>query len=149
MLTPMCTDALAASKLVSLFLFKQKVSNQTTGNTQGASDIGAGRGIASYSGNLASAAYGPCKSVLQEWISELTAAHMSHNQHLVLKWSTQNHVQNSEGGRSYGWDCPLLTFIYPGFDCGSYRCESAPIAGFFVALFEHCGQNKLGLSSIC
>ena len=19
----------------------------------------------------------------------------------------------------YGWDCPLLTFIYPGFDCGS------------------------------
>ena len=19
----------------------------------------------------------------------------------------------------YGWDCPLRTFIYPGFDCGS------------------------------
>ena len=19
----------------------------------------------------------------------------------------------------YGWDCPILTFIYPGFDCGS------------------------------
>ena len=21
-----------------------------------------------------------------------------------------------------GWDCPLLTFIYPGFDCGSCCC---------------------------
>ena len=22
-----------------------------------------------------------------------------------------------------GWDCPLLTFIYPGFDCGSFWIE--------------------------
>ena len=50
---------------------------------------------------------------------------MSHNQNLVLKWFTQKHVQDYEGGPAiYGWDRPLLTFIYPGFDCGSYSVSS-------------------------
>ena len=31
----------------------------------------------------------------------------SNTESQVLKWSIS------------GWDCPLLTFIYPGFDCGS------------------------------
>ena len=48
--------------------------------------------------------------------------HLSHllKTDSVLKWATQSHVKNSEGGRSdLGRDCSLLTFIYPGFDCGS------------------------------
>ena len=50
---------------------------------------------------------------------------LSRYQNLVLKWSTQSHVQDQEG-RSYLWlGSSLLTFIYPGFDCGSldfYAC---------------------------
>ena len=33
----------------------------------------------------------------------------------------QNHVKN-------GWDYPLLTFIYPGFDCGSLGPKSEIVA---------------------
>ena len=29
------------------------------------------------------------------------------------------------GLRSYGWDRPLLTFVYPGFDCGSPETAAA------------------------
>ena len=47
--------------------------------------------------------------------------HLSHNQNPVLKWSTQNHVKNSEGGRSYFWlGLSLANLHLPGFDCGSY-----------------------------
>ena len=28
---------------------------------------------------------------------------------------------NKAAAAIYGWDCPLLTFIYPGFDCGSFE----------------------------
>ena len=45
---------------------------------------------------------------------------MSQNQNPVLKWFTQNHVRTYKGSATtFGWDCPLLTFIYPGFDCVS------------------------------
>ena len=44
---------------------------------------------------------------------------VSHNQNLVSKWSTQNHVKKSEGGRAYFWLGPPLTNLHPGFDCGS------------------------------
>ena len=30
------------------------------------------------------------------------------------------------GATICGWDCPLLTFIYPSFDCGSNEHEAAP-----------------------
>ena len=41
---------------------------------------------------------------------------MSHNQNLVLKWSKGN---KKAAAPIYGWDCPLLAFIDPGFDCCS------------------------------
>lgn len=48
------------------------------------------------------------------------SSQVRHTQNPVRKWSTQNHMKNLEGGRSYyGWDYPLLTFIYSGVDCGS------------------------------
>ena len=39
----------------------------------------------------------------------------------------------------YGWDRPLLTFIYPGFDCGSCdvrdgAADAAAFAGALAAL---------------
>ena len=39
-------------------------------------------------------------------------AQMSRNQNLVLKWSTQNHVQDLEGGRSYLWLGLALTNLH-------------------------------------
>ena len=43
---------------------------------------------------------------------------MSHNQNPVLKWSTQNRASRIKKAAATisGWDCPLLTFIYPGFE---------------------------------
>ena len=50
---------------------------------------------------------------------------MSQNQSLALKWCTQDHVKNEQGGCTHcGRDYPLLTFIYPGSDCGSNGAES-------------------------
>ena len=41
---------------------------------------------------------------------------MSHNQHPVLKWSTQNHVKDLEGGRHLFWLGLSLTNLHlPGF----------------------------------
>ena len=56
------------------------------------------------------------------WRSEVRGhSSLSHNQHPVLKWSTQNHASRIKKAAAaiYGWDCPLLTFIYLGLDCGS------------------------------
>ena len=46
---------------------------------------------------------------------------MSHNRNPVLKLPTQNHASRIKKAAATisGWDCPLLTFIYPGFHCGS------------------------------
>ena len=43
---------------------------------------------------------------------------LSHHQNLVLKWSTRNHAKIQKQTKKaaaaiYGWDCPLLTFIFP------------------------------------
>ena len=50
--------------------------------------------------------------------------HMCHNQNPVLKWSIPRTILQELRMRISatisGWDCPLLTFIYPGFDCGSH-----------------------------
>ena len=47
--------------------------------------------------------------------------HMTHNQNPVHKWSTQTHVETKKAAAAiYGWDRPLLTFTYQGFDCGSH-----------------------------
>ena len=38
------------------------------------------------------------------------------NQNPVLQWFTQNHASgNTKATAVSGWDCPLLTFIYPNF----------------------------------
>ena len=48
------------------------------------------------------------------WVQRITWA-LSHNQNTVLKWSTQNHVKNEEGGRSYLWlGLSLTNFHLPG-----------------------------------
>ena len=47
--------------------------------------------------------------------------HLNDNQNPV-KWSTQTpckEIRRRTSATIYGWECPLLTFIYPGFDCGS------------------------------
>ena len=36
----------------------------------------------------------------------------------------------------YGWDRPLLTFIYPGIDCGSIEVKSLYIRGGHIPLGE-------------
>ena len=56
----------------------------------------------------------------------LSCAQLSYNQNPVLKWSTQNHASRIKKAAATisGWDCPLLAFIYPGFDCGSTGLES-------------------------
>ena len=46
----------------------------------------------------------------------LRETHQSQIQNPVLKWSTQNHVKNLEGGRSYFWLGSSLTNLHlPGF----------------------------------
>ena len=44
-------------------------------------------------------------------------------QNPVLKWSIPRtmlpELRRRIAAAIYGWDCPFLTFIYPGFDCGS------------------------------
>ena len=42
---------------------------------------------------------------------------MSRNQNPALKWSTRNHASRIKKAAAAisGWDCPLPTFIYPGF----------------------------------
>ena len=53
--------------------------------------------------------------------------HMSRNQNLVQKWSTQNHAKNSEGGCNYFWLGSSLTNLHPGFEFGSpVRLPSPP-----------------------
>ena len=44
---------------------------------------------------------------------------VSHNQNQVVKWSTQNHAKNSEGGRNYFWlGLPLANLHLPGVKPG-------------------------------
>ena len=51
-------------------------------------------------------------------------AHMSHNQNPVFKWSTQKTCTELRRRPPLFWlDCPLVTFIYPGFDSGSFSCS--------------------------
>ena len=38
----------------------------------------------------------------------------------------------------YGWDCPLLTFIYPGFDCGSNGGSGL----FHISTHPHVHQSQ-------
>ena len=45
----------------------------------------------------------PGGKVRKTWHLLIGYVLMSHNQSPVLKWSTQNHVKNQEGGRSYLW----------------------------------------------
>ena len=61
----------------------------------------------------------------------------SHNQNPVPKWLTQNHVRNKAAAAVSGWDCPLLTFVYPGFDCGPLGIER------ILACNQACGQAAL------
>ena len=57
--------------------------------------------------------------------------HMSHNHNKVLEWSTQNHASRiKKAAAAIGWDCPLLTFTYPGFDCESHGRGSTPMVPF-------------------
>ena len=50
-----------------------------------------------------------------------THSRLSHNQHPVLNWSSQNHALRIKKAdiRSYLWLGLFPAFIYPGFDCGS------------------------------
>ena len=50
----------------------------------------------------------------------LAACHVHHAMrvHAVLSVHL-SHNQNPAAAATYGWDCPLPTFIYPGLDCGS------------------------------
>ena len=46
---------------------------------------------------------------------------LSHNQNRSVLNDIPVSRQRIKKGAApiYGWDCPLLTFIYPGFDCSS------------------------------
>ena len=46
----------------------------------------------------------------------------------------------------YGWDCPLLTFIYPGFDCGSYDRGFQDSPSHISAAHGHCIAQLLRLA---
>ena len=55
--------------------------------------------------------------------------HESRNQNLVLKFGRNPRAMsrmNKAAAPIYGWDYPLLTFIYPGFDCGSCGSNLGP-----------------------
>ena len=73
-------------------------------------------------------------------IKKAAAENLGHNQNRpVLKWAySQNHASKLRRRISAtisGWDCPLPTFIYPGFDCGSPEGTSD---------FGHVEQMKRG-----
>ena len=48
----------------------------------------------------------------------------------VLNWSKPRTMQRIKEAAAaiYGWDFPLLTFIYPGFDCDSYGNQMMPLS---------------------
>ena len=59
------------------------------------------------------------------WVSRglLQGSHLSHNQNPVVKWSTHKELRRRISAAIYGWDSPLLTFIYSGFDCDSFQVQ--------------------------
>ena len=66
----------------------------------------------------------------QGFRSTLTQTHMSHTQNPASNFGrtprTMLKIIRNADVHSYLWlgDCPLLTFIYPGFDCGPYQPTS-------------------------
>ena len=68
---------------------------------------------------------------------------VSHNQHPERKYSRPRtmlqELRRRISAAIYGWVCPLLTFIYPGFDCGSSAVVCFPSAAFGF----QCGSGIL------
>ena len=83
---------------------------------------------------------------------------MSHNQNPVLKCKE---LRRRISAAISGWDCPLLTFIYPGFDCGShvfggsfidcdhgFRCLDRSRAAIWVAPADVPHTSRKGSSPV-
>ena len=82
-----------------------------------------GRSLANYMVNMTVAKIHCVSKACPTSLFFVWGCHMSHNQNPVLNWSTQGHVKNLEGGRSYFWlGSSLTSFICPGFDCDSHVC---------------------------
>ena len=68
-----------------------------------------------------------------EWVpfKDAEKKHVSHNQKagnkMVVIPEPCKELRRRISARIYGWEYPLLTFIYPGFDCGPCGCGGPPI----------------------